>query len=236
MLEAAVLNQRERRFSAKWIFNNMRSIFAPCIKRPAAPAPALAPAGPLDLYIPDPVAPPDQAKQQYKKKRIPYKLATDLWNIYIGQEYGTAPCPVCKLTLISQRNFECGHILSEANGGETSLNNLVPICGPCNRSIYTKNIHDYMREFGYGELAPKKVAGAGAGADASIEEWFNSKYIITRDNQDRVRALDIYELFITTSNMPAISQIALGKRINKIDGLVKTKNSEGVIYCGVKIK
>lgn len=228
MLEAAVIKQRETRFTGKWIFENMKSIFIPCIRRPPV-APPQAPAAPYDIIIPTPV-PPEPEKEKHKKKRIPYKLATDLWNIYIGQEFGTAPCPVCKLTMISQRNFECGHIVSEANGGDTNLANLVPICGPCNRSIYTKNIHDYMREYGYGELNQKKP-----GADP-VEEWFAEYYIITRDNQDRVRALDIYEAFIKTSSMPSISQIALGKRINKIEGILKTKNSEGIVYCGVKIK
>ena len=44
-------------------------------------------------------------------------------------------------------SWECGHIKSEANGGDLNTNNLKPICSGCNKSMGSKNMDDYMREF-----------------------------------------------------------------------------------------
>lgn len=32
-------------------------------------------------------------------------------------------------------DFECGHNVPESKGGKTTLDNLVPICARCNRSM-----------------------------------------------------------------------------------------------------
>ena len=43
--------------------------------------------------------------------------------------------------------WECGHIISEANGGNLDTDNLKPICSGCNKSMGSKNMDDYMKEF-----------------------------------------------------------------------------------------
>jgi 5-methylcytosine-specific restriction endonuclease McrA len=43
----------------------------------------------------------------------------------------------------------CGHIISEFNGGELKLDNLMPICNSCNSSMGTKNMNEYICEFGF---------------------------------------------------------------------------------------
>ncbi|NDG68463.1 MAG: hypothetical protein EB135_03170, partial [Proteobacteria bacterium] len=45
----------------------------------------------------------------------------------------------------TQSIFECGHIIAEAKGGETSLENLRPICSTCNKSMKTINMNDYIK-------------------------------------------------------------------------------------------
>jgi hypothetical protein len=44
-------------------------------------------------------------------------------------------------------NFNCGHIVAHANGGETKLNNLVPICTLCNTSMGTYNLNDFIKKY-----------------------------------------------------------------------------------------
>ena len=81
------------------------------------------------------------------KKTIPKKLKTEIWNKHIGEDIGSTMCLCCKKTKISQSNFHCGHIVAEANGGETNITNLKPICAQCNLSMGTVNMNDFMKLF-----------------------------------------------------------------------------------------
>ena len=87
-------------------------------------------------------------KEKPKKKIIPLALKRNVWNKHIGEEIGKTLCLCCKLTDISQMNFSCGHIISENNGGEINLNNLKPICVSCNSSMGTKNMDEFIQNYG----------------------------------------------------------------------------------------
>jgi len=75
-----------------------------------------------------------------KKRNIPAALRRLVWHTYIGEEVGRARCWCCDVTLISQLSFHCGHVISEACGGELSVDNLRPICQNCNSSMRTRNM------------------------------------------------------------------------------------------------
>ena len=79
-----------------------------------------------------------------KKKTISSTIKKLVWNTNIGEEIGKAKCLCCKSTDISQLSFNCGHIKAEANGGDTIVSNLRPICQNCNSSMGTKNMDDFM--------------------------------------------------------------------------------------------
>ena len=59
--------------------------------------------------------------------------------------YKKLVCMCCKSTDITQMSFNCGHVIAEANGGETIVSNLKPICQNCNSSMGTKNMNEFMR-------------------------------------------------------------------------------------------
>lgn len=80
-----------------------------------------------------------------KKKPISATIKRLVWNTHIGEEVGKAKCTCCKATDITQMSFNCGHIIAEANGGETTVSNLKPICQNCNSSMGTKNMEDFMK-------------------------------------------------------------------------------------------
>lgn len=82
-----------------------------------------------------------------KKKTIPKKLKTEVWNYYMTEDVGSALCMCCKKTKITQNNFHCGHVIAEANGGSTTIANLKPICAQCNLSMGTKNMDDFAQLF-----------------------------------------------------------------------------------------
>ena len=55
------------------------------------------------------------------------------------------PCVVGCGRNISPDNFEGGHIQSLALGGENTVDNIVPICSMCNKSMGTINLIDFMK-------------------------------------------------------------------------------------------
>ncbi len=87
----------------------------------------------------------DINKINTKKKQISATIKRLVWYSNIGEEVGKAKCLCCKVTDITQMSFNCGHIIAEANGGETIVSNLKPICQNCNSSMGTKNMEEFMK-------------------------------------------------------------------------------------------
>jgi 5-methylcytosine-specific restriction endonuclease McrA len=85
-----------------------------------------------------PLSPP--LKKRNRKQTIPKALKIAVWKTNIGMETGMTLCCVCKTNTITQMDFQCGHIVAEAEGGETCLSNLQPICCKCNQSMGKKNL------------------------------------------------------------------------------------------------
>ena len=69
------------------------------------------------------------------KATIPKALREQVWLKQLGKSY-TGKCATiwCKNT-ITVFDFQCGHDIPESKGGETTLENLVPICSRCNLSM-----------------------------------------------------------------------------------------------------
>jgi 5-methylcytosine-specific restriction endonuclease McrA len=84
----------------------------------------------------------------YKKKKIPKALAEQVWITAMGHRFeGKCRVSWCK-NKISVFDYECGHNVPESKGGKTTLDNLVPICARCNRSMSdTYTIDEWTRRF-----------------------------------------------------------------------------------------
>jgi len=74
-------------------------------------------------------------KYKYRKKKIPTALRNQVWIIKFGETFRTK-CPTswCQNT-ITPFSFEAGHNIPESHGGPTTIENLIPICGNCNKSM-----------------------------------------------------------------------------------------------------
>jgi 5-methylcytosine-specific restriction endonuclease McrA len=71
----------------------------------------------------------------YKKKKIPKALAEQVWISQMGHQFeGKCRVSWCK-NRINAFDYECGHNVPESKGGKTTLDNLIPICARCNRSM-----------------------------------------------------------------------------------------------------
>ena len=88
------------------------------------------------------------AELKKKKQSIPKNVRIIIWNHYIGEDIIKHKCLSCKKALISNTNFEVGHVISEKNGGTHEINNLRPICFACNHSMGTENMIDFVVKYG----------------------------------------------------------------------------------------
>jgi hypothetical protein len=86
--------------------------------------------------------------EKKKKEKIPSAVRNIVWNTYIGFDTKVGKCLCCNSELISFPNFDCGHIISDANGGEIKIQNLRPICGNCNGSMGKENMEVFMEKYG----------------------------------------------------------------------------------------
>jgi hypothetical protein len=82
-----------------------------------------------------------------KKKNIPKAMKRVVWDTYIGAEVGLTKCLCCQHADIRQIEFHCGHVVAEANGGTTTVDNLRPICAQCNLSMGKKDMNEFMKMF-----------------------------------------------------------------------------------------
>ena len=90
----------------------------------------------------------EKAELKRKKQSIPKNVRIIVWNHYIGEDIIKHKCLCCKKVIISNTNFEVGHVLSEKNGGTHEINNLRPICFACNHSMGAENMVDFVVKYG----------------------------------------------------------------------------------------
>jgi hypothetical protein len=93
----------------------------------------------------------------YKNVRgkISIKLRKDVWKKQFKiKKIGKCPVYQCK-NIIGVDKFECGHVISVKNGGDTTLENLLPICHDCNQKMKSQNIDEYEKELIYTKLKNK---------------------------------------------------------------------------------
>jgi 5-methylcytosine-specific restriction endonuclease McrA len=93
-----------------------------------------------------------EKKVKKPKEKIPASVKNTLWsqnfpNVLEGK------CKCCQTEVISRNNFDCGHIISEKEGGKIHLDNLKPICRSCNSSMGTQNMTDYMKKYGFDKIS-----------------------------------------------------------------------------------
>ena len=82
--------------------------------------------------------------EKIKRKKIPKHIKTLVWNEHIGVDIVNSKCLSCKYENINIRNFHCGHVIAESKGGDLTIKNLRPICAPCNASMGTMSMHEFV--------------------------------------------------------------------------------------------
>ena len=73
-------------------------------------------------------------------KPISKSLRKKVWAKCVDEK-----CEICSGT-IAFDDFEAGHIVARAMGGQTELDNLIPICFDCNRAMGVRNAYEFKRD------------------------------------------------------------------------------------------
>lgn len=86
------------------------------------------------------------SKTPAKRERVPTRLRKQVWDRVENPLSSEGKCVVCR-SYIHILYFECAHIVSVADGGKTTVDNLLPCCGMCNRSMGKMNLFEYMEKY-----------------------------------------------------------------------------------------
>lgn len=78
------------------------------------------------------------------RPKITVNLKKSIWKENNGDTLENGKCYCCGEG-ISYLNFECGHVIPVALGGETTLKNCKAICGECNRDMGTMNLEEFKK-------------------------------------------------------------------------------------------
>lgn len=65
-----------------------------------------------------------------------------VWETYM-KNTSRGKCYCCEQRDITPFHFEAGHVKAKAIGGSDNVENLRPICSPCNKGMGTENLYDY---------------------------------------------------------------------------------------------
>lgn len=83
-------------------------------------------------------------KDKARKAAIPQAMRKMVWDVYIGRDINTTVCPLCQCAEINAfSGWDVSHVIPEAHGGATTLENLRVVCSCCNKSMGTKNMAEF---------------------------------------------------------------------------------------------
>ena len=80
-------------------------------------------------------------------KSIPCAVRLSVFEQFTDPE---DPRCFCCGTSINLLRFDVGHCIARAKGGSTKIENLRPICSPCNSSMGVNNMLSFMEKYGFG--------------------------------------------------------------------------------------
>lgn len=90
-----------------------------------------------------------------KRISIPKKVRTIVWKTNFDGKM-TGNCYCCMDNITYDASWECGHIKSVADGGLDEVSNLKPLCVSCNRSMGTRDMHEFMKTHGFTKTDKKQ--------------------------------------------------------------------------------
>ncbi len=111
------------------------------------------------------------AEVKPKKKSIPKVMKDLCWSKYVGDTVGKTKCMCCETNEIKMNDFQCGHVIAEANGGKTTVDNLRPICKACNLSMGIENLNDFKKRCGFDKVVQPELSITSEAKKDEVVFW-----------------------------------------------------------------
>lgn len=107
--------------------------------------------------------------QKKRKTTIPKALREQVWLKQMGRVF-EAKCPTtwCQ-NIITVFNFESGHNIPESKGGATTIENLIPLCGNCNKSM--SNGHTFEEWCSHYSIKKTQIAQKTKISSSNQSNW-----------------------------------------------------------------
>lgn len=151
-----------------------------------------------------------------RKQTIPKSLRNRVWNERISDYDVEGKCKVC-LGRVTKDNFECSHIISEANGGTVDVNNLTVLCSTCNKSVGSRNLDEFMITYGLNNIKLQN------------EEIVNEKELSTSKQN---KSYQINDKPISKYNLHIKNYMSCAREIAEDEGLKGTElSSRAMSIC-----
>ena len=99
-------------------------------------------------WLQDPINNEPYHKLRSYNNSISLQVKLECWvNEFANEIQGCCPLNNCSNILHKEltKQWEAGHVISYKNGGENAVNNLRPICPPCNKDMSSTNWNDYEK-------------------------------------------------------------------------------------------
>ena len=101
------------------------------------------------LYKIKVVAEPEFIRES--RKAIPARTKNSVWKLYFDEEeHGNCFCcdkEICKKASEPTKTWNCGHVVSDHDGGEITVENMRPVCFTCNQQMKTQNMMVFKSMF-----------------------------------------------------------------------------------------
>ena len=121
-------------------------------------------------------------KPPYRKKKIPSALRNQVWISRIGEKFRVKCSTTWCRNIITPFTFEAGHNIPESKGGSMTLENLIPICSSCNKSMGNTHTFDQWCKT-YTEISMYSVlSSVGSAESTESTESTGSSESIHQDN------------------------------------------------------
>jgi hypothetical protein len=85
------------------------------------------------------------------RKMIPKKVRDEVWKKHFDTE-DIGKCFCCNKDIFQKgseptKTWNCGHVISDHDGGETTIENMRPVCFTCNQQMKTENMMVFKSKF-----------------------------------------------------------------------------------------
>lgn len=79
--------------------------------------------------------------------KIPNVIRGLVWETYKNRVGDLYFCYCCRKNNITPWNFDCGHVVPRSKNGSDTVENLRPICKPCNQSMGAQNLYKFKKMY-----------------------------------------------------------------------------------------